>query len=244
MGTKYYMTNNIKARTALVTGGSKGIGAAIGFRLIEEGVSHLILVARSSKAFTETVAELKKQCKKSQKITVFNSDLADSEKTSKLIHGLMKDGINVDILVNNAGFTAPKSIFEASFEEFQRTIQVNLYAPFLIAQILLQGGNKFSHIFNIASTAGIKGRAGWATYSSSKAALIALSQALREELLPLGTRVTCISPGRCATALRKVLAPEEDPSTIMQPEHVADVMVTLLSDVGHFIDSENIVVRL
>ena len=108
----------------------------------------------------------------------------------------------------------------------------------------MQGGNKFTHIVNIASTAGIKGRAGWATYSSSKAALIALSEALREELLPLGTRVTCISPGRCATALRKVLAPDEDPSTIMQPEHVADVIVMLLSDTGHFIDSENIVVRL
>lgn len=240
----YFMTNNVKGKTALVTGGSKGIGAAIGFKLIENGIAHLILIARLSEAYTETVADMKKACSKTQKITVLNADLANSQNTSELIHGLIENDVNIDILINNAGFTAPKSIFEASFEEFQRTIQVNLYAPFLIAQILLQGGNKFSHIFNIASTAGIKGRAGWATYSSSKAALIALSQALREELLPLGTRVSCISPGRCATALRKVLAPNEDPSTIMQPEDVADVMLTLLSDVGHFIDSENIVVRL
>jgi len=238
------MNNNIQGLTALVTGGSKGIGAAIAFKLIEQGVSHLILIARPSKAFVSTLEELQAECKKDQKITVFKSDLADAEKTAKIVKKLLKDGTNIDILINNAGFTAPRSIFEASFEEFQRTIQVNLYAPFLITQILLQNGNKFSHIFNIASTAGVKGRAGWATYSSSKAALIALSQALREELLPLGTRVTCISPGRCATALRKVLAPNEDPTTIMQPQHVAEVMVTLLSDVGHFIDSENIVVRL
>ena len=238
------MNNNIQGRTALVTGGSKGIGEAICYKFIEEGVKHLILIARPSKTFTSVANDLKKKCNANQKVTVFNLDLADATKTSKLMNGLLKDGINVDILINNAGFTAPRSIFEASFEEFQRTIQVNLYAPFLISQILLQGGNKFSHIFNIASTAGIKGRAGWATYSSSKAALISLSQAMREELLTLGTRVTCISPGRCATDLRKVLAPDEDSSTIMQPEHVAEVIVTLLSDIGHFIDSENIVVRL
>jgi 3-oxoacyl-[acyl-carrier protein] reductase len=81
------------------------------------------------------------------------------------------------------------------------------------------------------------------TYSASKAGLIAMSEAMREELALLGTRVVCISPGRCATDLRKVLAPDEDPSTIMQPSSVADVVAVLASETGRFIDSQNLVVR-
>ena len=70
-----------------------------------------------------------------------------------------------------------------------------------------------------------------------------MSQGMREELAIYGTRVVCLSPGRTATALRRTLAPEEDPSTIMQPEHVARVIETFTSPVGRFIDSENVVVR-
>jgi len=236
--------NNIKGLTALVTGGSKGIGAAICLRLVKEGIKTIIVIARPSEEYTAIIKKIENCCSHDQKVISLNADLSDSKKVTEIAKSFIEKDINIDILVNNAGYTSPNSIFEAEFKEFQKTIEVNLYAPFILAQIFLQGGNKFTHIVNIASTAGIKGRAGWATYSSSKAALIALSEALREELLPLGTRVTCISPGRCATALRKVLAPDEDPSTIMQPEHVADVIVMLLSDTGHFIDSENIVVRL
>jgi 3-oxoacyl-[acyl-carrier protein] reductase len=82
------------------------------------------------------------------------------------------------------------------------------------------------------------------TYSASKAAVINMSEVMREELAIYGTRVACISPGRTATALRRVLAPDEDPSTIMQPEHVAAVIAMLASPVGKFVDSENLVVRL
>jgi Dehydrogenases with different specificities (related to short-chain alcohol dehydrogenases) len=67
---------------------------------------------------------------------------------------------------------------------------------------------------------------------------------MKEELAIYGTRVVCISPGRCATDLRKTLAPDEDPTTIMQPEHVAGVIDMLASDVGRFVDSRNLVVRM
>ena len=67
---------------------------------------------------------------------------------------------------------------------------------------------------------------------------------MKEELAIYGTRVVCISPGRCATDLRRTLAPDEDPTTIMQPEHVARVIAMLASDVGRFVDSQNLVVRM
>jgi 3-oxoacyl-[acyl-carrier protein] reductase len=82
------------------------------------------------------------------------------------------------------------------------------------------------------------------TYSASKAALINMSEVMREELAIYGTRVACISPGRCATDLRRTLAPDEDPSTIMQPEDVAAVIEMLASGPGRFIEGANLVVRL
>src|SRR5690606_33840484 len=98
-------------------------------------------------------------------------------------------------------------------------------------------------ILNVASTAGSSARPGWLAYASSKAALISISQTLSEELSEYGILVYCISPGRCATELRKILAPDEDPSTIMQPEDVGDVVYHLLSDTGMCLDGQNIVVR-
>src|SRR5690606_33846749 len=98
-------------------------------------------------------------------------------------------------------------------------------------------------ILNVASTAGSSARPGWLAYASSKAALISISQTLSEELSEYGILVYCISPGRCATELRKILAPDEDPSTIMQPEHVGEVVNQLLSDNGVCLDGQNIVVR-
>lgn len=238
------MSNNIAEKSALITGGSKGIGAALAKSFLRDGIATLYLVARPSPAYSDLQEILETLKSDGQEIVYVNADIADRAAVTALIDQVAAAPGGLDILVNNAGFTAPQTIFEANFEELQRTMEVNLYAPFLLVQGLLQQGNKFQHIVNIASTAGVRGRAGWSTYSSSKAALIALSQALREELLPLGTRVSYISPGRCATDLRKVLAPDEDPTTIMQPEDVARVITMLLSDLGHYIDSENMIVRL
>lgn len=237
------MNNNISGKTALITGGSKGIGAAIAQMLLEEKITRLILVARESKEFDDFVRQLNSDKEDFQIIEPYYVDLTNNLELSGFIENLIEKKHDIEILINNAGLTIPKTIHEANIEELKLTMQVNLYTPFLLIQTLLQNGNKFEHIINIASTAGIKGRAGWATYSSSKAALIAFSESLREELLPLKTRVSCISPGRCATSLRRVLAPGEDQSTIMQPEDVSHVIKVLLSDIGHYIDSENIVVR-
>ena len=102
-----------------------------------------------------------------------------------------------------------------------------------------QGGK----ILNVASTAGMSPRPGWVSYASSKAAMISISQTLTEELAEYGIKVYCISPGRCATNLRKKLAPDEDPHTIMQPEDVARIICNLIGQGGNCIDGQNIVVR-
>ncbi|MBK8460997.1 MAG: SDR family oxidoreductase [Micropruina sp.] len=235
-----------RGKTILVTGASKGIGQATveRFWAADSDVKHFILLARESDEFVAAEQQLLAANPHGKSFTSYRIDLADRAAVEALMEEISKTHGNVDYLINNAGFTAPAPIHEIRFDDFERTIGVNLYAPFTITQTLLHEGNHFEFIVNIASTAGMNGRSGWLTYSASKAAVIAMSQVMKEELAIYGTRVVCISPGRCATALRRTLAPDEDPSTIMQPEDVAEVIDMLSSRSGRFVDSQNIVVRL
>ncbi|HEY1179855.1 MAG TPA: SDR family oxidoreductase [Phytomonospora sp.] len=234
------------SKSLLVTGASKGIGAATVERFFyaDNEVDDFILLARESEAFSAFLDKLAADNPHGKKVTSYNIDLADRARTVGLMKDVMATHGKVDLLVNNAGYTSPMSIQQIEFADFERTIGVNLYAPFTIVQELLHNGNTFELIVNIASTAGMNGRPGWLTYSASKAAVITMSEVMKEELAIYGTRVVCISPGRCATDLRKTLAPDEDPTTIMQPEHVAGVIDMLASDVGRFVDSRNLVVRM
>lgn len=232
-------------KTALVTGASRGIGLETSRRLLQNAeVETIALIARASEAFDSSLAELQETATAlGKKVFSWTLDVGDREALQSVIPQVYETLGNVDILVNNAGYTSPVPLQQIDFADFERTMAVNLYGPFTLIQDLLHQGNEFDLIVNIASTAGITGRSGWLTYSASKAAVINMSQVLREELAIYGTRVVCISPGRTATALRKVLAPDEDPSTIMQPQHVAQVIEMLASPVGQYIDSENLVVR-
>jgi 3-oxoacyl-[acyl-carrier protein] reductase len=234
------------SRSILVTGASKGIGLKTvrEFYYADNGITDFILLSRQSDDFDLALKELAQNNPYRKRVTPYFIDLYDREALVELMREVKVAHGKVDILVNNAGFTAPMAIHQIDFADFERTIGVNLYAPFTIVQSLLHNGNTFELIVNIASTAGINGRSGWLTYSASKAALITMSEVMKEELAIYGTRVVCISPGRCATDLRRTLAPDEDPSTIMQPEHVARVIAMLASDVGRFVDSQNLVVRM
>jgi 3-oxoacyl-[acyl-carrier protein] reductase len=234
------------SKSILVTGASKGIGLRTvrEFFYADNGITDFILLSRQSDEFTVTLKDLNANNPYGKTITPYYIDLAERDRLVVLCKEIVKAHGKVNILVNNAGFTSPMSIQQISFGDFERTIGVNLYAPFTIVQSLLHNGNTFDLIVNIASTAGINGRSGWLTYSASKAAVISMSEVMKEELAIYGTRVVCISPGRCATDLRRTLAPDEDPSTIMQPEHVAKVIAMLASDVGRFVDSQNLVVRM
>jgi len=229
----------------MVTGASKGIGLETVRRFLENDadLTTVVLVARKSEEYAQALAELEELNARGVTLAPYYADLADRQGVIALCADVARDHGNVDILVNNAGYTKPVPLQQVDFADFERTMAVNLYAPFTFVQELLHQGNQFRLIVNIASTAGINGRSGWLTYSASKAAVINMSEVMREELAIYGTRVVCISPGRTATALRRVLAPDEDPTTIMQPEDVAAVIEMLASPVGRFVDSTNLVVR-
>jgi 3-oxoacyl-[acyl-carrier protein] reductase len=233
-------------KSLMVTGASRGIGLATirRFFYADNDITDLIMVARESDDYADAARELESDNPHGKGLHTYQADVADKAGLHDLCQMIMATHGSVDVLVNNAGYTSPAPIHEIEFADFERTINVNLYAPFVIVQSLLHLGNQFDLVLNVASTAGITGRSGWLAYSSSKAAVIAMSQVMKEELAIYGTRVVCISPGRCATALRAKLAPDEDPTTIMQPEDVAGVIEMLASEAGRFVDSQNLVVRL
>ena len=233
------------SKTALVTGASRGIGLETTRRFIlnNDEITTVVMFARASEDFEKNVADLEAELPIGRRLVPVNVDVGDRDALQRAVTEAYEQVGGIDILVNNAGYTNPVPLQQVDMDDFEKTINVNLYGPFTIVQTLLNLGNRFDLIVNIASTAGINGRSGWLTYSASKAAVINMSQVMREELAIYGTRVVCLSPGRTATALRKTLAPDEDPSTIMQPGHVAQVINTMSSPVGRFIDSENIVVR-
>ncbi|MFV0285132.1 MAG: SDR family NAD(P)-dependent oxidoreductase [Demequina sp.] len=233
------------SKTALVTGASKGIGLETVRRLAASdlGITTIVLMARASQAYDDNVAALQADVPEGVTLVKETVDVGDRDGLIEAIARVHTQVGNIDFLINNAGYTNPVPIHQVDFADFERTIAVNVYGPFTLVQELLHLGNRFEVIVNIASTAGMNGRSGWLTYSASKAAVINMSEVMREELKIYGTRVVCLSPGRTATDLRKVLAPDEDPTTIMQPQHVAQVIETMLGPTGQYVDQQNVIVR-
>lgn len=232
------------SNTLLITGASRGIGLETArlLAVAEGGFDTIVLVARDTDYFAEAVAGLKAAAA-DKAIHAIPADLSDPTIVDSVFDRLDEQGIRINTLVNNAGFTKPASVNETRLEDFELTMRVNLYSPFKLVQLALIRNHPLQQIVNIASTAGMNGRSGWLSYSASKAAMIAMSEVLRDELRPYGVDVICLSPGRCATDLRKQLAPNEDPGTIMQPGQVAQVIQMMTGDVGKLLMSQNLVVR-
>lgn len=180
---------------------------------------------------------------KNKKVVAIVSDLGVPGFQTKLFDEIEEMGLSLTTIINNAGYTAPCAFNDITDEDLDLTLQINVKAPILIIREARRRGHKLDFIINIASTAGLNGRPEWTTYSASKAALLAASESMREEFAPEGTEVIRVSPGRCATDLRKTLAPDEDPTTIMQPEEVADGLVYLASPAGKAVRHQNVVFR-
>jgi 3-oxoacyl-[acyl-carrier protein] reductase len=177
-------------------------------------------------------------------ISVLNVDLKKPDSIPTIVEEIYQKVKSINILVNIAGYTDPQPLLSTSLESMKKTYSVNVFSPFMLirecTKYMKKSGGK---ILNVASTAGMTPRPGWLSYSSSKASIISMSQTLTEELSEYGIKVYCVSPGRCATNLRRKLAPEEDPNTIMQPIEVAEIICNLLSDGEYCLDGQNIVIR-
>lgn len=231
-------------QTCIITGCGDGIGKAAACALSKtDYFDSYALLGRNKEAIMETIRLMKNNSGKIQ-AEYYEIDFSQPEKIPYVVEQVLKDFQSIGCLLNIAGYTEPLPLLSTSLESFDYTYKVNVYSPFMLikecTRYMKSDGGK---IINVASTAGMTPRPGWLSYASSKAAVISMSQTLTAELAEYGIKVYCVSPGRCATKLRKRLAPEEDPSTIMQPEDVADVICKLVSPEEQCLDGQNIMIR-
>jgi len=233
------------AKTCVITGASQGIGRATAIRLSREPwLDNVVLIARSSAGLEGTLEACRRQAADARTIHALPYDLAQLDGIPDLVAGIHEEFGSVDVLLNIAGYADPRSLLDTTGDNLVTTFTVNVFAMLLLTREVvrwMQG--RPAKILNIASTAGITARPGWVAYAASKAAVVSLSQTLSEELAGTGIKVYTISPGRTATELRRKLAPEEDPSTIMQPDAVADVIAMLVGEQERTLDGQNIIVR-
>ncbi len=224
-------------KTAIVTGGSRGIGAAIVEMLVKEGYNVVINYNKS-----EEIAKGMKEefTSKGYLVETFKADVSKREEVNKLVEFTIQKFKNIDILVNNAGISQTKLFTDITDEDWQNMIGTNLNSVFYICQEVAPNmiHNKKGCIINISSIWGITGASCEVHYSVAKAGVDALSKALAKELGPSGIRVNSIAPGIIDTDMNKHLSEKEMQEIedeiplckIGKPQNIAKCVKWLIED--------------
>jgi 3-oxoacyl-[acyl-carrier protein] reductase len=224
----------LAGRTAVVTGASRGIGAAIATRLAADG-AQVVLVARGRERIEELASGIRADGGIAHTVP---TDMTDRAALERLV-GWLRSAGRVDVLVNNAGVLPPAATADAtSWQAWDDTLAVNLAAPWYLSsrckELLPRGGV----VVNVASTASYYPSRGLVAYNASKAALIALTRVLALEWAGEGIRVVGVAPGKIDTDLvRPILAWSKRRDLTLNPQgrigtvrEVADLVAFLVSD--------------
>lgn len=218
----------LKGKTALITGGGKGIGKGIAEAYLKEGAS-VVICGRNELVLRAERDELSKL----GDIDYIAADISDKDDVKRLATEIGEKWNRLDILVNNAsilGVRAP--IMEYPEDVWEEVIHINLNAQFFVTKALLPLLNKSenSSIINVSSSVGRKGKKEWGAYAASKFGVEALTQVLADELASTNIRVNSVNPGGTRTDMRAGAYPDEDPMTLPSPEDISPVFVYLASD--------------
>jgi 3-oxoacyl-[acyl-carrier protein] reductase len=234
----------LDGKVALVTGGSRGIGAAISRELARAGARVAVNYRSGSEAAEALAGEL-------GGIAVA-ADVADGGQVGALVETVERDLGEIDFLVNNAGITRDTLIARMTDEDWAQVLDTNLRGAFLTCRALSRKmlRRRSGAIVNISSVVGVHGNPGQANYAAAKAGIIGMTKALARELGSRGVRANAIAPGYIATELTDVL-PEEAKKTILaatplgrlgEPEDVAGAVRFLCSDEAAFVTGEVLLV--
>jgi len=237
----------LQGKVALVTGASRGIGAAIALRLARRGakVACVATSAEKAKSTAAACAELAEGAR------AYGCDVASTSAVADLVAEVQKEMGGLDVLVNNAGITRDQLLLRMSEEDFDRVVAVNLKGTWnflkAAARPLMKSGGR---VVNITSVVGITGNAGQANYAASKAGIVGLTRSLAKELSGRAVTVNAIAPGFIATDMTAGL--DEKAATelrsqiplgrIGSPDDVAAAVDYLVSPGGAYVTGQTLVV--
>jgi 3-oxoacyl-[acyl-carrier protein] reductase len=194
----------LDGKTALVTGASQGIGAAVATTLAKQG-ARVVLAARSAEKLAALAEAITAAGGAAYELPL---DLANAAGIPERLATLPAEWAEIDVLVNNAGVTADGLLARMSLEQWQRVLDTNLTGTFVVTRELLKGmmRRRWGRIVNVSSVVGLMGNPGQANYAASKAGLIGFTKALAKEIGSRSITVNVVAPGYVVTAMTEGLA--------------------------------------
>lgn len=242
---------NLDAKTAVVTGGTAGIGKEICRSLVKAG-AHVIFMGTNLERGAHTLNELESIKSPLQKIVFKQLDVANYEAVQEVVSGLYKEFESIDILVNCAGITKDKLLMKMTEEDWDTVIDVNLKSAFNLSKSVIRQmmKNRYGKIINISSVVGLTGNPGQVNYSASKSGMIGFTQSLAKEVAARNICVNCVAPGFIATKMTDELTDEQKQALFGKiplakfgrPEDIANLVVFLSSPLSDYITGEVIAV--
>ena len=235
----------LDGRVAIVTGGSRGIGAAIAALLAEDGAA-VVVSGRDADRLQRTTKELEAQ---GGAILGVVADAAIRQDAERLVDAAKQRFGRVDILINNAGIVRDDLLVRMKDEDWDRVMEVNLRGTFLMTRAttkLMIRRKSGGRVINIASTSGAMGNAGQANYSAAKAGLIGFTKAAARELAHWFILVNAVAPGLIETDMTAAISPEAREGLLAQvplrrigtPREVAEVVRFLAGDAAAYITGQ------
>ena len=226
-------------KTAVITGAYGGLGKSLVNQYLKQGYN-IHMIGRNKTRLCELEAQLKTQYPVAP-IQCYECDLADSDWVKDVCSTIKTEVDKIDVLINCAAIFPVGSVSDTTIRDFERCMQINVNAPFIIIQQLLESikNSKNGKIINIASSSAYGGGTNTSAYCASKHAILGLSRSLFKELRTDGIKVFCISPGSIQTEMGKEVEKlGQIYETFMTPEEVSEYIFTATSFDGHMISEE------
>ena len=237
----------LTGKTAIVTGGSRGIGRAAALTLAEAGADVAVIYAGNTAAAEETVRPIEE---KGRKGLAIQCDVADEAAVTAMVKDVKKELGRIDILVNNAGITRDGLLMIMKEDDWQAVLDTNLTGAFHCTKAVtrLMMKQRSGSIINITSVVGETGNAGQANYAAAKAGLIGFTKSVAKELASRNIRCNAIAPGCIETDMTAVLGEDTVDAMIKtipmgrvaQPEEVAKAVLFLASDDASYITGQTL----
>ncbi len=246
------MTDRETAFAAIVTGSSRGIGAAIAAALAAQGMN-VVLNGSSERSLAAAEAQARALADRfGVEALAVAANVADPDEAAALAAAALEAFGRVDVLVNNAGITRDGLAMRMAAEDFDAVVDVNLKGAFNCAKAVLRPMTKQRHgrIINLSSVSGVYGNPGQVNYAASKAGVIGLTKALAKEVARKGVTVNAIAPGFIATDMTAALSEEQRAHALEriasgrlgEPEDVAALAAFLASEDAAYITGQVICV--